>query len=66
MSANDEARKGKKRVAPTSYRLEELDRERIRRLAQHWRVSDADVIRMLVAEAIRREGLPDTEPTREQ
>jgi hypothetical protein len=57
--------KGRKRKmtrqVATSFRMDERDLELIRRLAAKWDRSAASVIRQLVREAARREGVEDQE-----
>gem|GEM_PF-4131625 len=47
------------RQIPTSFRLEERDLEAIRYLARKWDRTVSSVIRQLVREAAKREGIPE-------
>lgn len=64
MSENDkpgEKKRKMERQVATSFRMDERDLELIRRLARKWDRSAASVVRQLVREAAKREGVEEQE-----
>lgn len=49
------AKNSKNRLYPLAFRLRGNEREALKTLAQHWGVKQVEVIRRLLADAIKRE-----------